>query len=181
MANTFLKFGTNAVTLDQNGVDSQATSDNSCPGESQDANLPTWIEITSWSWGESNPGTWGVGGGGGGSDLGFQDLSFTMPFCKASTMLMGFCATHMPSQYTTVVCRKTGGAAGPYVYLQITLGNVVVSGYQTGGSDNGCMDIFSLNYQTINIQYSTQDSSGNVTAVPAFSYDRSQTSAQQQQ
>jgi type VI secretion system secreted protein Hcp len=180
MANTFLKFSQSALQLDQNGADQNA-SDNSIPGESQDQNLPQWIEIGSWSWGESNPGTWGTGGGGGGSQLGFQDLSFSAPVSSASTAVMLACANGQHFPFASLVCRKVGGAGQPYVYLQIGLANVTVSGYQGGGSDGdgSAMDMYSLNYQVIQAQYFTQDVSGNVAAsAPSFYYDRSKKTTQ---
>ncbi|MCC6131760.1 MAG: type VI secretion system tube protein Hcp, partial [Acidobacteria bacterium] len=35
------------------------------PGESQDEQHKDWIDMMSWSWGESQSGTMSFGGGGG--------------------------------------------------------------------------------------------------------------------
>jgi len=45
-------------------------------GESKDQKHPGTIEIESFSWGMSNPGTHGSGGGGGTGKASFSDLSF---------------------------------------------------------------------------------------------------------
>ncbi len=143
------------------------------------------IEILSWSWGESYPGTYGQNKGGGGTQgVSMNDMSFTMGVCSASTDLMNCCATGAVFSAATLSCRKAGGAAGggQYVYLVVTLNNALVSSYQTGGSDGGSpIDSFTLNYETISVQYSTQDSaSGNVNQVsPSFSWNLSQTGPQQ--
>lgn len=152
-------------------------------GESADTAFqgpPIAIEVLSWAWGESYPGTYGQNAGGGGTQgVSMNDMSFTMGVCSASTDLMNCCANGTVFSTALLSCRKAGGGAGggQYVYLVITLTNAIVSSYQTGGSDGGSpIESFTLNYQQIGVTYSTQDSaSGNVNQVsPGFTWNQSQ-------
>jgi type VI secretion system secreted protein Hcp len=140
------------------------------------------IEILSWAWGESYPGTYGQNsnsGGGGTQGVSMNDMSFTMGVCKASTDLMTACAMGTVFTTATLSCRKAGGGpgGGQYVYLVVTLTNALVSSYQTGGSDGGSpIDSFTLNYQQIAVQYSVQNSAdGSVNPYsPSFGWNLSQ-------
>jgi type VI secretion system secreted protein Hcp len=143
------------------------------------------IEVLSWAWGQSYPGTYGLNKGGGGTQgVSMNDISFTMGVCAASTDLMTCCANGTVFTSAKLSCRKAGGGpgGGQYVYLVITLNNALVSSYQTGGSDGGSpIESFTLNYESIQIQYSTQDSSsGNVNQVsPSFSWNLSKNAPSQ--
>ena len=169
MANIFLKF--------------QGGPDGPPQGESQDTAHPQEIEIMSWSWGETNPGTFGAGGGGGSAaGVSMNDMSFSVGFSQASPALMKACAKSDHFDSATLTCRKGGGAAGggQYNYLVIILTNVIVSSYQSGGSDGTdvAMDTFTLNYAQIEMDYFIQDNTGNVTQVPAFQWNLQKTSSQ---
>lgn len=103
-------------------------------GESKDDKHKGAIEIESFSWGVSNLGS--SGGGGGTGKVSFQDLHFTTRISKASPQLMLACATgkHFPS--ATLFVRKSGGSTNEY--YKITLEEVLVSSMQqTGPGSNG--------------------------------------------
>ena len=53
-------------------------------GESQDDKHKETIEISSFSWGLSNAGSFQSGGGGGAGKANFQDIHFTTTVSKAS-------------------------------------------------------------------------------------------------
>ena len=57
-------------------------------GESLDDKHKDEIEVLSWSWGVSNPGSRGGGSGGGAGKATFHDLSFTHHIDKASPVLL---------------------------------------------------------------------------------------------
>ena len=57
-------------------------------GESKDSKHKDWIDVLAWSFGESNPGTLGTGGGGGAGKVQMQDIHFTTKVNKASPTLM---------------------------------------------------------------------------------------------
>ena len=103
-------------------------------GESNDKTHKGEIEISSYSWGVANSGSFSHGGGGGEGRATFQDLHFGMQMSKASPKLMSACATgkHIPSAVLT--CRKAGGTQTEF--LKIKLADVLVSSYQNGGNNS---------------------------------------------
>src|SRR5262245_25086495 len=102
-------------------------------GDSEDAKMKGQIDIDSFSWGVTNQGTHAFGGGGGAGKASFQDFHFVMKVNKASPKLMLACATGQHIPKATLSVRKAGG--GQEVFLTVTLTDVLVSSYQTGGSE----------------------------------------------
>ena len=103
-------------------------------GESTSEKHKDWIEISSFSWGMSNSATV-LGGGGGTGKVSVQDFSFTMKVDKASPKLMLACATGERLQTLQfAIARPDAGGAGATDYYVVTLTNVLVSSYQTGGA-----------------------------------------------
>ena len=89
-----------------------------------------------------------------------NDFHFVMRTNSASPTLFLYCANgkHIPQGVLT--CRKAGG--NQEKYLEVTFGDVLISNYQTGGSEGGevPMDQISLNYSKIEIDYLAQDAKG---------------------
>jgi type VI secretion system secreted protein Hcp len=141
-------------------------------GESADAKHKGEIDLESWSWGETQAGTFHGGGGGGAGKVSMQDFHFVMKMNTASPKLMLACATgeHIPKGILT--CRKAGGQQAEF--LVITFTNLLVSSYQTGGSGHGDIvptDQISLNFSKIQIDYKVQDEKGTPTSVGPVGYD----------
>ena len=133
------------------------------PGESGDSKHKGEIDLESWSWGETQSGTHAGGGGGGAGKVSMQDFHFVMKMNKASPILFLKCAggDHIPKAVLT--CRKAGGQQQEY--LLITMSDLLVSSYQTGGSAHGDVvptDQISLNFTKIEIDYKEQDSKGQL-------------------
>ncbi|HEX6730467.1 MAG TPA: type VI secretion system tube protein Hcp [Pyrinomonadaceae bacterium] len=133
-------------------------------GESTDAKHKNEIDVESWSWGESQSGTFASGGGGGAGKVSMQDFHFVMKVNKASPKLMLACASgqHIPKAVLT--CRKAGGKQEEY--MLVTMTDLLVSSYQTGGSagDIVPMDQIALNFAKIEYKYQTQDAKGALTS-----------------
>jgi type VI secretion system secreted protein Hcp len=132
-------------------------------GESQADKHKGDIQLESWSWGVTNSGSAAEGGGGGSGKSVFQDFHFVMRVNKATPKLQLACATgeHLPK--ATLVCRKAGGEQQEF--LKITLEDLIVSSYQTGGSGGSDvipMDQISLNFAKINVEYREQNEKGAV-------------------
>lgn len=127
-------------------------------GESGDGTIKDALEIQSFSWGASNPTSIASGGGGGGGKVSFQDLHFTSTVSKASPLLLLFCANGTHIKKATLTVRKQGGEQ--LVYYKISLEDLVVSSYQTGGSNgSGEMhDQCSLSFTKIKFEYKPQKS-----------------------
>jgi type VI secretion system secreted protein Hcp len=133
-------------------------------GETKDDKLKAHIDLESWSWGETNAGSMGrTGAGGGSGKVSAQDFHFVMQMNKASAKLLSACATGDHIKDATLICRKAG--KNPQVFLQIKLSEVLVSSYQTGGSAHADIvptDQISLNFAKIEFEYGEQDEKGTV-------------------
>lgn len=147
-------------------------------GESKDATFKDQIDVMSWSWGESQTGSQAFGGGGGAGKVAMQDFSFTMYLNKASPKLALACATGQHITKAVLTCRRAGGKQQPY--LKITLSDVLVSSYQTGGSGGSeelPIEQISLNFAKIEQEYLIQDAKGATASAGKFTYDLKQNKA----
>src|SRR5262249_33326550 len=106
-------------------------------GESPDSKHPGEIECLNWSWGEANAGSSHSGGGGGTGKVSMQDFHFTQRVCKSSPALMLFCADGTHIKKAVLTCRKAG--KDQQEYLKIEMEDVVVSSFQTGGSQGSVL------------------------------------------
>src|SRR6476660_4958817 len=97
-------------------------------GESRDARQTDEIDVVSWSWGVSQSGTFGHGGGGAGK-ASFADFTFTHHVDKASPLLMKACATGEHLTDATITVRKAG--KGQQEYLIITMSDLLVTSVST--------------------------------------------------
>ena len=139
-------------------------------GESMDDKHKNEIDILSWSWGETQMGTSATGGGGAGK-VSMQDFHFTMKINKASPKLMIGCATGKHMKGARLTCRKSGGKQQEY--MTWTLSDVLVSSYQTAGSQDNAVPVeqFSLNFAKIEFEYRPQKADGSLDAAVKAGYD----------
>ncbi len=140
-------------------------------GESTDQNHQGGIAIESWSFGASNPTSVGSGGLSAGK-VQFQDFHFTKTLDKSSPMLMQMVATGEHIKGATLeLCRPSADGASQ-CYLQITLSDIMVTSYQTGGSDGSVpTDQVSLNFSKIEFSYTPQKADGSLDAPVKAGYD----------
>lgn len=141
-------------------------------GESQDSKHKGEIDVESWSWGESQAGSHSGGGGGGAGKVSMQDFHFVMKVNKSSPKLLLACATGEHIKKATLVCRKAGKEQQEY--LKITLSDLLVSSFQTGGSEGSGvlpMDQISLNYAKIEYEYKEQKVDGTLGGAIKAGYD----------
>jgi type VI protein secretion system component Hcp len=96
-------------------------------------------------------GAHGPGGGGGAGKVAVHDISITKKIDKSSPLLFKACANgkHFPTVVLTM--RKAG--KGQETYLTITLTNVLISSYQTGGHADQPTESLSLNFTKIEYKY----------------------------
>ena len=129
-------------------------------GESKDKQHSGEIEIESFSWGATQLGTSSHGTGGGAGKVSMQDFHFVMRNNSASPTLFLFCANGKHLKEAKLTCRKAGGKQENF--LVVTMSDVLISSYQTGGSQGGevPMDQIGLNYSKIEIDYLAQDEKG---------------------
>jgi type VI secretion system secreted protein Hcp len=131
-------------------------------GESMDAKHKGWIDVEAWSWGETNPAE-PTGGGGGAGRVQIQDLHFSTRVSKASPKLFLACATGQHFKEAKLVGRKAG--ASQQEFLTWTFTDLLVTGYQTGGSEAGQVapgDQVSLIFAKLKVEYRAQKADGSL-------------------
>jgi type VI secretion system secreted protein Hcp len=141
-------------------------------GESTDAKHKDEIDVESWSWGETHPGSPGPGGGAGAGKVSMQDFQFVMRLNKASPRLMKACATGQHIKVATLTARKAG--KGQQDYLTFKFHDVLVSSFQTGGSEeapSSPTDHVSFNFAKLEVQYKPEKADGSLGAAVEFRYD----------
>ena len=117
-------------------------------GESLDAKHKGEIEVLSFSWGMSQVGSSGAGGGSG--KVSVHDISITKVTDSSTPQLMKSCATgqHIPTGLITV--RKAGEK--PLEYLKIKLTDILISSVQMGGARSGTpSESFTLNFAKMDV------------------------------
>lgn len=142
-------------------------------GESKNAGFEKQVQLISWSWGASNSGSSVSGGGLGGGKSSFQDFHFTMQMSKASPKILLFCATGQVLKEAKLTLRKAGDKAAQQVFLTILFKELMISSYQTGGTDDSGlpMEQISLNYASYDMEYFEQDDKGKVKTAGKGGYD----------
>lgn len=138
-------------------------------GESADDKHKETIEISSFSWGVSNAGSFASGGGGGTGKASFQDLHFSTGVGKASPLLAKACATGQHIKKAQLYVRKSGGKAEDF--YKVILEDCLVSSYQSGAGGDLPSDQFAINYAKIEFDYHPQDAKGGLAAPVVFKYD----------
>ncbi len=132
-------------------------------GESADAKHKGEIDLESWSWGETQGGTFQHGGGGGAGKVQMHDFSMVKKIDKGSPKLMLACASGEHLKKAVLTCRKAG--KDQQEFLKITMSDVLVSSYQTGGHGHADVvptDQISLNFAKIEFEYKEQKADGTL-------------------
>lgn len=140
-------------------------------GESKDAKHQNEIDVLSWTWGAHNSGSFAIGGGGGSGVVNMQDFSFTMMISKATPKLMLACATGDHIKTATLTCRKAGKEQQEY--LKIKFSDILVSNYQTGGSEGQEVPVesISLNFSKVEMDYKEQLATGGLGGAVTAGFD----------
>jgi type VI secretion system secreted protein Hcp len=131
-------------------------------GESKAAKHKGEIDLLSFSWAETQSGTFGTSGGGGTGKVSMQDFQFTMRVNKASPALFLACAQGDHIKSAILTCQKAGKQQE---FLKITMSDCLVSSFQIGGDVSGDgfpTDQVSLNFAKIEVDYKEQDAAGKV-------------------
>ncbi len=141
-------------------------------GESQDAKHKGEIDIESFSWGATQSGDHSSRGGGGAGKVQMQDFHFVMKVNKASPKLLLACATGQHIKKAVLTSRKAGGKQE--TYMTVTMSDLLVSSYQTGGSGHSDIvptDQISLNFSKIEYEYKEQKPDGTTGGAVKAGYD----------
>jgi type VI secretion system secreted protein Hcp len=141
-------------------------------GESVDAKHKGFIDVDSWSWGEAQAaGAHAGGGGGGAGKVAFQDFHFVSRVSKASPKLFLACASGQHLKEARLVARKA--AKGQQEFLTWTFSDLLVTSYQTGGSEasDTPVDQVSLNFSKVQVEYKAQKADGTLDAPITAGWD----------
>lgn len=141
-------------------------------GESADSKHKGEIQLESFSWGATQQGTSSMGGGAGAGRVNMQDFHFVMGVNKASPKLMLACANGEHIKKAVLTCRKAG--KDQQEFLKVTLSDVLVSSYQTGGSGGASIlptDQISLNFTKVEVEYKEQKADGTLGGATKAGYD----------
>ena len=140
------------------------------PGESQDSKHKGEIELESFSWGAVQTGVHGAGGGAGAGKVQMQDFQFTTQMSKASPALFLACATGQHMKEARLAGVKAG--AMQQEFLTWKFSDVLVSGYQTAGSEGDIvMDSVSLTFSKVKVEYKAQKADGSLDAAVSAGFD----------
>lgn len=134
------------------GIDGESAKD----GHKKD------IDVLSWSWGVTQMGSFEGGGGGGAGKASPGDFHFTMLMNNASPKLMLACSNGEHIGKAVAVARKAGKT--PQEYLKITMSDILMSSYQTGGSSGSDIpqESVSFNFAKIEFEYKEQTKEGGL-------------------
>ena len=137
-------------------------------GESLDAKHKDEIEVLSFSWGVTNSGSIGAGGGAGKAT--FQDLALVHKIDKATPSLMHACATGEHLKEATITHRKAG--KGRQEYLIIKMNDVIITGVAfSDTSGEAGSETVSLAFAKVDLEYKPQKADGSLDAGVHFKYD----------
>lgn len=146
---------------------------NGIKGESQDDKHRDEIDVLAWNWGLSQSGTTHIGKGGGGGKVNVQDITLTKYVDLASNDLIKRCTNGEHIETGELIVRKSGGAA-PVEYFKISLKNIMITSYQTGGQKDGLdriQETVTLNFRNFEVAYTLQEDTGAAGAESLAGWD----------
>ena len=130
------------------------------------------IDVLAWSWGMSQSGISGVGGGSGSGKVNVQNLSITKYVDLATEKLWLSCAngTHFPK--ATLTMRKAGGD-NPLEYITYVMEQVMVTSTSTGGSggEDRITENITLDFAKFEMEYKSQKKDGSEDKKKKFAWD----------
>jgi type VI secretion system secreted protein Hcp len=140
-------------------------------GESLDAKHKEEVEVLSWSWGVSQGGSIGQGGGASAGKPSFNDFNFTHYIDKASPNLMKACATGSHIKEATITMRKAG--KDQREFLIIKMNDILITSVTPSGSgETGVTaESVALQFAKVHLEYKPQKADGSLDAGLHFKYD----------
>jgi len=138
-------------------------------GEAATSGFEKQIQLLSFSWGGSQTTSVAGTGGSGAGKVDLSDLSIMKYYDKASPAV--FKALVSGTHIKTGVLSATKAGAGGKPFLKISLGELFVTSHQVSASSEIPSESVSFSYNTIKVEYSTQNEQGILTAVGAVQYD----------
>jgi type VI secretion system secreted protein Hcp len=141
-------------------------------GESTDDKHKDEIDVESYSWGASNPGSMARGAGGGTGKVSFSDLTFTHAVDKATPNLWKACATGEHIKEATLSSAKQG--KGPQDFLIVKMSDVLITSVsiaESSGVGSVPMESVGMQFAKVDLEYKPQKADGSLDAGVHFVYD----------
>src|SRR5262249_14733397 len=139
-------------------------------GESTDSKHKDEIEVLSYSWGVTQTGSIGTGGGAGAGKATFQDLSIGHKFDKAAPKLLQGCATGEHLKEATITFRKAGERQQDF--LIIKMNDVIITGVVQGApSSEAGSETVRLEFAKVDWEFKPQKADGSLDAGIHFKFD----------
>jgi type VI secretion system secreted protein Hcp len=129
-------------------------------GESADEKHKDEIQLLSFSWGGNQTTTVAGTGGSAAGKADLADLSIMKYMDKATAKLFGAMVSGKHIETATLSAVKSGGNGDPF--LKLTLGELFITSLQISASSEIPTESVSFSYNTIKIEYSTQDEKGTL-------------------
>lgn len=144
----------------------------SIQGESVDQNHKDEITVLSFSWGGTQQTSVAGTGGSGAGKVSLSEFSIMKHYDKASPLVFKamLSGTHIKSG--TLTANKAGGAGKPFLKIDFT--ELFVTSQQMSGSSEIPTESVSFSYNSIKVDYSTQNEQGNLASTGAITYDLKQ-------
>ena len=139
-------------------------------GESLDAKHKDEIEVLSFAWGVSNPGSTGTGGGSGVGKPTFQDLTIVHGIDNATPALLLACATGRRIAEATISHRKAGPNQQDFLIVKLSEVTITSVG-QTGVEEHPYTESVTLKYTKVDLHYRRQKPDGSLDPGQHFKFD----------
>ena len=129
-------------------------------GESRDSKHKDEIEILGWTFGASQTGTSGQGGGSGTGQVEIHDVEIKKYLDRASPTLYKLCAIGDHIATADLTCRKAGGEQ--LEYLKVRLEEILITSYKVDGDPkvDRIVETIRLNFTRSALTYTQQTEKG---------------------
>jgi type VI secretion system secreted protein Hcp len=138
-------------------------------GEAVSTGFEKQIQLLSFSWGGSQTTSVAGTGGSGAGKVDLSDISIMKYYDKSSPQVFKSLISGTHIKTGVLSATKAGGGGKPF--LKISLGELFVTSNQISASSEIPTESVSFSYNTIKVEYSTQNEQGILTAVGAVNYD----------
>lgn len=140
-------------------------------GESQDANHKGWTNISSMTWGATQPHSMASGGGAGAGKVTFHDLNVVAAIDKANPAVFKHCALGKHLGQVEISLCKAGGSQ--IEFTKITLTDVLVTNVTISGANAADSVIVNYSFQAtkVKLQYWEQTNQGGKGAESGMGFD----------
>jgi type VI secretion system secreted protein Hcp len=137
-------------------------------GESTHKDHKGEIEVLSWSWGLTNPGS-ATGGGSGVGKATPQELRLVHRYDKASPVLAKMAASGRHVSTAMLSSRKAG--EGQKDFLKITMKEVFITSVAAHDDGSGASEELAMRYGSIDFSYAPQTTKGSLGTPVSFNWN----------